>query len=281
MKKSVFYTMVVAFFLFVAFSGGYVWTLFAPALYFRSCENVDIETYPNGLIRHIQLRGEVTEEDVAHLRPLRFRCFYPIRMEINYANFIMISHENTTWRSPLEPCVTTSKTSCDKGFSKRDELDNVTPLPRIPAMDTLVVIGSSLSETSWRNLLGGRGLKSLTILETVLPQNLIDSAPHYALESVWLDEVPLSDDNFDKLFSLQKTETLVLVSLPITQKTIQKICREGDHLREILLMNIPISEEDLKSLKSLKSLRDLKVKTMSLDLKLRRTSSGIWQNHPL
>lgn len=204
------------FFSFVA-GGIYVWRLYEAVSYFQNREGVVAGTYRNGLFHYLEIPNSIQDEDIAMLQRLVSFKVYPL----TYLAF------NET------------------------EFRNTIPVPEIPSLKYLTIVGGCsklfIDETSLTNLLKGENLVSLQLVETSIPENLLKQSPRYSFQTIWLYDVPITDEEFDRFFSLQKTRCLVLASVPLTRQTLEKLSKEGCYLKEIKFQDLPFTEEDLKT----------------------------------
>lgn len=226
MKRRCFCIAGILLLLAVVTGGVWAWQLYSAVSYFCNREDVVVNTYPNGMILCLEFRSSFTDEDVTQLQRLGFFSVYPL--ECLY--FSNVKFENTI------------------------------PIPEISILKNLTIVGSpDMDETSLENLLTGKRLIGVTLLERSLPQTLLKRELRLSLQSVWLDEVPISDEEFDHLFSLSETKSLVLNLIPIGKPTIEKILAEGSHIEELTLRGILLTDEDREKLKLLRSIKSLRL----------------------
>ena len=211
--------------------GGWFMSRYLAARHFDQREDTVTETYGNGLLRLLEIRKNFGDEDAVRLRGSGWTNFYPL----THLSFDDVAFQNTI------------------------------PIREIPELEYFFINGSPdknaiMDETSLANILKGKRFKLVSFTKTWIPPKLLESAPRYRFAGVWLDEVPLSDDDLDRFLCLEETESLHLISVPITQKTIDKIATEGVRLKVVFLWGVPLENLDLAGLKALKSLEELNIK---------------------
>lgn len=200
----------------------HVCRLYAAVSYFQNRDDVNLVMYdelPLPLV--IEFRGKFQDKDVQMLSWICSSRIYPLT-QISF-----------------DGC----------------EFCNTIPIPEMPTLTAFIIIGHNrlkpqvlIDETSLMNILKNKRL-ALTLVETDIPENLIKQMPRYSLKYLWLDMVPLTDEEFDSLFSLCETEGLLLRAIPVTAKTLKKIAREGKNLKEVKLLDLGFTEDDLKVLR--------------------------------
>ena len=211
--------------------GGWFVPRYLAARHFCQRGDTAAETYGNGLLRVLEIRKNFGDEDAERLRGSGWANFYPL----THLSFDDVAFQNTL------------------------------PIREIPELEYFFINGSPdknaiMDETSLANILRGKRLQLVSFTKTWIPRKLLESAPRYRFASVWLNEVPLSDDDLERFLCLEETESLYLISVPVTQKTIDKIAAEGARLKTLYLWGIPLENLDLDRLKALKSLEELNVK---------------------
>lgn len=112
MKKRILYFVSIALLLTIFLGGFWIWRLQTAVSFFRDREDVVVETYPCGMIRYLEFKSGVTDEDVTQLRRLYFWGFYPL----THLYFNGVAFRNTR------------------------------PIPEIPTIEALTIIGPRDSE---------------------------------------------------------------------------------------------------------------------------------------
>ena len=138
MKKRILYFVSIAFLITMFLGGLWIWRLQTAVSFFCDREDVVVDRYPCGMIRYLEFKSGVTDEDVTQLRRLYLGGVYPLTHL--YFNGV--------------------------------EFRNNRPIPEIPTLEALVLIGprnsdgaSNIDAISLGNLLKGKNLEDLTFVD--------------------------------------------------------------------------------------------------------------------
>lgn len=216
MKKTIFYQLFCVILFLIAILGYHVWHLYEVVKYFQNQGDI-VLTYPNGLCYYIEFKGQLTNKDVKKLNSYK-PWLYPLT--ILYFNGV--------------------------------EYHNTIPISKISSLQSLTIIGSKglqsyIDEFSLENLLNTTNIESITFVETQLPKQFLKQSRKYQFKKLWLDDILITDAEFDRLFYLYKTESLFLARLPLGKQTLKKIYKEGASLKETKFIDLQFTEEDFST----------------------------------